>query len=466
MLGSLKAAKGWLHRPFASVPTSAGVVTSATSCVSSSLALVIERGEIDIGKVRPPLGFVCTTANEQRQAYKLLRDHGHRVVLKPTDGLGCKGLVLGATSADLAPAGAGPIAPCIVEEYVGATDGPSPTVYMCGERVLAIADQLMVGGANEGNVIPCTAAAELQAAMAQAGAAIGRHLGLTSHWGMDFVIDTSNGTETPILVDLNMGRPNGSMANYLWRSLQAPPAHMAPAHLKVATELHQYALERKAPPGETVLDLVSLLRANGLLWSAGCIEGILPSSHITNGRAKVLCMSWRGAGACRALAARLFSVDLAGVYGVQRMLAPAEPLAAPAEQMVSPSEPVVVHSSPHASPCDSREACISNWDERPPWVAHGDRRACYMADVPSPSPGPSSLLASTSPVAPYVASGGGGGGEPATDALDARLSWPEEDLFATLASYQDQIDVIVQQQGELLMLMASKLEGGGSKPPY
>jgi len=306
MIGSLCQAKGWLHRPVTRPAADLEEVDGLDSPCRTSLAEALESGKLSIGHARPPLGFICTTADEQHHAYNLLRERGCKVVLKPVDGLGCKGLVLDATQNDLAPKDCGSIHPCIVEEFVGVPNGPSPTVYMCGETVLAIADQLMINGDNVGNVVPSTSSATLQTQMAEAGAAIGRYLGLTSQWGMDFVVDSATGH--PIIVDLNMGRPNGSLANYLWRSVQDRPASAE------TPELHQYAIGRTAPIGESALDFMNLLRDAGLLWKEGCVEGVMPCTHIIDGRAMVLCLSWRGIESARAVASKLYCIDRKGAY--------------------------------------------------------------------------------------------------------------------------------------------------------
>jgi len=302
ILGTLEAAKGWLH---ATYPTA--WVTSSVPGVSSLRHAVTYDG-LDLGKVRGPDGFVCTTSAEQHLAYKFLREQGYQVVLKPADGLGCQGLVLDASKSDLAPITSGEIAPCIVEEMVGAKNGPSPTIYMCGEHVLMIADQLMKDGTNEGNVAPSTISSKLQSEIAKAGKALGRYLGLTSQWGMDFVMNPVTGD--PIIVDLNLGRPNGSLANYMWASRQPRPQDASSAFLQ------QYALMRKSPTGETLEDFNRLLETSGLLWTEGCLEGIVPFSHVPNGRHSVLCVSWHSLNSARALARKLQDIDHAATYSM------------------------------------------------------------------------------------------------------------------------------------------------------
>lgn len=310
-LGSLDKAKGWLHPRFSNTANGRrdGDIQPGETR-SASLAEALICNELNIGEARPPRGFVCLTADEQRAAFQLLRtQYSARVVLKPTDGLGCAGLVLDASEADLAPAGSGAIPPCIVEELIGggtADEPASPTIYMCGDQVLAIADQLMVGAGNEGNAIPASCSTRVQEAMAVAGAAIGSYLGLTSQWGMDVVIDPVSGV--PVIVDLNMGRPNGSLSNYLWRSRQVRPEGA------LDEVLHQIMVMRKAPADETVFDFVGMLKDNDIFWTDGGSEGVLPCAHVPDARGHVLCASWNGAAAVRKLVSRLISVDRVGEY--------------------------------------------------------------------------------------------------------------------------------------------------------
>jgi len=303
LLGTLEAAKGWMHPPYAMARIGSSVPDK------SSLYHAVAHGGLDLGTVRGPDGFICTTAAEQHLAYNFLRNHGYKVVLKPADGLGCNGLILDASKSHLAPVSSGKLPPCVVEEMVGAKNGPSPTIYMCGEHVLMIADQLIKDGRNEGNVAPTTCSFKLQAQMAEAGRALGRYLGLTSQWGMDFVIDPVTGAA--IIVDLNMGRPNGSLANYMWASRQPRPEGAS------STVLQQYTIMRQAPLGETLEAFKGLLEANGLLWTTDCVEGIVPFSYVPNARHSVLCVSWHGLNAAHALASKLRAIDQGGVYHVQ-----------------------------------------------------------------------------------------------------------------------------------------------------
>ncbi|KAJ1625335.1 hypothetical protein T492DRAFT_880256 [Pavlovales sp. CCMP2436] len=301
MLGSLEEAKAWLHP--------AWHVSSRVH--PSSILDAIAAGHIAASAgARVPRGFIVGDPAEQRAAFALLKnqDPTMKLVLKPSDGLGCKGLVLDAQLSDLHAETALPQS-MIIEEMVGESGGPSPTIYMCGTRVLAIADQLMMSLKNNGNIVPSELPSTQLRAMSSAAVAIGEHLGLKGQWGMDFVIDQK--TQLPVIVDLNVGRPNGSLAYYLWRSLQRPPAgHEAGA------ELVQLARCRRPLKTEHVDTFVALLAAHNLLWTNGCAEGICVTQHIPGDWSTILCASWRGRDAALALYARLAELDHSGcLYG-------------------------------------------------------------------------------------------------------------------------------------------------------
>ena len=300
-IGSLREAKGWLHGDYSS------------SSLRPSLADALRNGDISCGSVRVPRGYVCKSIDEQHAAFKELKadDPSIRIVLKPTDGLGCAGLVLDATEADLAPVNTKSFIKgelYTIEEMIGAKGGPSPTVYMCGSTPIAIADQVMEGASNVGNFIPSTAPSKMQQAMVEAGKAIGDYLGLRGQWGLDFVVDEA--TQNPVIVDLNMGRPNGNLSYFLWHSRQTPPPALA------SHELFQTVLERVGPMGETAGEFVQLLRNAGLLWHAGCAEGVLPAMHISGMSSSIVVASWKSRNALQSLCKRLKEMDPSAVYKV------------------------------------------------------------------------------------------------------------------------------------------------------
>lgn len=312
IIKSLQEAKAWLHLDY------------STTSLRPALAAEIRNGGIGCNSVRIPRGYVCYTAQEQFEAFRELKalEPTPRLVLKPSDGFFSAGVVLDATEADLAPLSVNPWVKgesYIIEEMIGAPGGPSPTVYMCGKTAVVVADQIMTGTSLQGNIVPSSMPEAMQQAMIDTGAAIGEFLQLKGHWGMDFVVDEAS--QQPVLVDLNLGRPNGSMAFFLWRSQQISPPDLASGRSK---ELYQCVIERFGPPGEMAGDMVRVLRENGLLWVPGSVEGIVPVyclSRMSHERrpdphsdTKLIVASWQGREALHALIARVRLLDKSGQY--------------------------------------------------------------------------------------------------------------------------------------------------------
>jgi len=177
----------------------------------------------------------------------------------------------------------------ILEEMVGAPSEPSPTVYMVGRRVAVVADQLLspCGTVNLGNVSPAAQVdAQLTDAMSAACVELGTYLGLVGQWGVDFVLDELG---APVMVDLNMGRPNGSLSYYCWRARQ-PDAGLA---LVAST----YCL----PKGLRLAPFAASLKADGRLWDAKRGSGIILAQHLPGSPAggTVLAASREGTAAAR-----------------------------------------------------------------------------------------------------------------------------------------------------------------------
>ena len=312
IINSLQEAKGWLHADY-----------DGTSS-RPSLAAELRRGGIGCASVRIPRGYVCYTAEEQFEAFRKLKasEPTPRLVLKPSDGFFSVGVVLDAKEEDLAPRNSHPWVKgesYIIEEMIGAPGGPSPTVYMCGKTAVVVADQIISGTALQGNFVPSSMPSATQQAMADTGAAIAEFLGLKGHWGMDFAIDEAS--QQPVVVDLNMGRPNGSLSFFLWRSQQVPRPDIVSSG---SEQLCQCVIERFGPAGETPADVVRVLRDHGLLWLPGSVEGAVPvyclstMSHerrpFPHSDTKLIIASWAGRDALNALIARLRNVDTVGQY--------------------------------------------------------------------------------------------------------------------------------------------------------
>jgi len=140
---------------------------------------------------------------------------------------------------------------------------------------------------------------------------LGTYLGLNGQWGVDFAID---GRGTPIMVDLNMGRPNGSLSYYCWRARQTDPkgdTTAGGAQRKLALAASTFC----PPVGLRLSDLAASLKASGLLWSSQHGSGVVLAQFLPGvaGGGTVLAASWEGTHeACRILNAfkEICPVDL------------------------------------------------------------------------------------------------------------------------------------------------------------
>ena len=179
----------------------------------------------------------------------------------------------------------------ILEEMVGKPGQPSPTIYMVGRRVAVVADQLLspCGTVNLGNVSPAAQVDNaLTDAMSAACVELGTYLGLVGQWGVDFVLDEAG---TPVMVDLNMGRPNGSLSYYCWRARQPDP------DARVGTNKCALALAASTfcfPEALRLAPFAASLKA--LLWDANRGRGIILAQHLPGipGGGTVLAASWEG----------------------------------------------------------------------------------------------------------------------------------------------------------------------------
>jgi hypothetical protein len=301
VIGPLSRAKSFLHRSLAS--------PDRPSLCDATLA-----------NARGPRGFCCETADQLFEAWERLTtaDPAIRLVLKPASGSGGSGVVLDATRADVVALAAQmrrerkgrflvrPVATddeeTILEEMVGTPGKPSPTVYMVGSSVAVVADQLLTpcGTINLGNVSPGTQVGSATVeTMKHACVELGRHLGLVGQWGVDFVLDERG---TPVMVDLNMGRPNGSLSYYCWRARQPDPKASASGGGGGQRALALVASTWVAPVGLRLTALAASLKANGLLWDAKRACGVVLAQHLPgHGSGTVLAASWEGTDAAKGL---------------------------------------------------------------------------------------------------------------------------------------------------------------------
>ena len=99
------------------------------------------------------------------------------------------------------------------------------------------------------------------------------------------------------MVDLNMGRPNGSLSYYCWcarqRDFHRTPNSSAQRTLALVASTYCVPADLQLAP------FASSLRAHGLLWDSTRGDGIILAQHLpgaTDG-ATVLTASWDGTDA-------------------------------------------------------------------------------------------------------------------------------------------------------------------------
>jgi len=222
---------------------------------------------------RGPLGYIASSTQELKEAMRRLQGElprGARVVLKPSWASGGDGIIVDVKEEQLEsfkfPPGGQHTA--ILEEFVEGT-GESPTLYMIGaEPCGPLADQILAdnGTVNDGNRWPSSsflAAEQLTQTCICAARDIQRVWGLTSQWGLDFVLDRRG---APIIVDLNMGRPNGNFAVRLWES-------------RFLQNLYLHTSSWKPPAGVTVEGFFRALQQQGLAWDPLALQGVLVYQH-------------------------------------------------------------------------------------------------------------------------------------------------------------------------------------------
>jgi len=251
-LGELSSAKSWLH-PHIN-PEKRG--PSLREC------------GIECSGARGPRGYIASSTAELLDAFRTLQaemPRGTRFVFKPSWASGGDGIIIDVTEEQLRdfifPAKDGCTA--ILEELIeGLADLQSPTLYMIGsESCGALADQLLSSGGvvNEGNHWPSLLPETMAQTCLAAARAIQKVWCLKSQWGLDFVIDRHG---VPIIVDLNMGRPNGNFAVRLWESSFCQP-------------LFTHSSSWIVPAGLKAKTLYGLLADADLLWQEEALQGVL-----------------------------------------------------------------------------------------------------------------------------------------------------------------------------------------------
>eukprot|EP00403_Amphidinium_massartii_P043188 CAMPEP_0178437926 /NCGR_PEP_ID=MMETSP0689_2-20121128/35278_1 /TAXON_ID=160604 /ORGANISM="Amphidinium massartii, Strain CS-259" /LENGTH=486 /DNA_ID=CAMNT_0020060211 /DNA_START=58 /DNA_END=1518 /DNA_ORIENTATION=+ len=256
VLMPLSSAKAWMHPHIAEE-----VASHKSSNLRSALpSTVVARG---------PFGYVATSTSELRTAWTRLQREcppDTPLVLKPANGSGGCGVILNAQEADLERFDFRTASCAILEEMViGCKPAQSPTIYMIGDTPCGfLADQVLSedGATNLGNKYPSNLRTDLLPLCVEAAQAINQVWGLKCNWGLDFVINSSG---IPIIVDLNMGRPNGNLAVRMWASRSQQPLSIFTSSWFIPED------------GPTIAELTDALRSAGLLWNGA--NGVMVYQH-------------------------------------------------------------------------------------------------------------------------------------------------------------------------------------------
>jgi len=242
---------------------------------------------------RGPWGYIASTTEELGEAMRRLQGElpgGARLVLKPSWASGGDGIIVDVTAEQLAsfafPPGGQHTA--ILEEFVEGA-GESPTLYMLGAEPLGpLADQILAenGAVNDGNRWPSSCASErLTQTCVAAAREIQKVWGLRSQWGLDFVVDRRG---APVVVDLNMGRPNGNFSVRLWEG-------------RLCQNLYLHTSSWVPPAGVSAGAFFGALREQGLAWDPAALEGVLVYQHF-QGRSSAYVVasagSWEAVDGC------------------------------------------------------------------------------------------------------------------------------------------------------------------------
>lgn len=250
-LGELANAKAWLHPHIDPTRRSSNLRDAVPDHVA-----------------RGPYGYIASSRIQLRAAFQALQSEmpDAKFVLKPSWASGGAGIILDVSDADL-EAFEFPDDPdhtAILEEMIeGLGELQSPTLYMLGGNPCGLlGDQLLGdgGATNLGNRWPSQQSSEdLTQQCVLAACALQQHWQLCSNWGLDFVVD-SNGH--PVIVDINMGRPNGNFAVRLWETT-------------FAQQLFMHTGSFKTPADASCDAFFEALETEGLLWCPKRLEGII-----------------------------------------------------------------------------------------------------------------------------------------------------------------------------------------------
>jgi hypothetical protein len=256
-LGPLCSAKAWLHPHINSKKRGPSLRSTLKAELSGA---------------RGPIGYISSSTEELLQAFHALTSEmpvGTRFVLKPSWASGGDGIIVDVSEEQLGtfmfPAEEHCTA--ILEELIeGIGELQSPTLYMVGSLSCGpLADQILAEGGtvNEGNRWPSDLPEGLTQTCIEAARTIQQVWGLTSNWGLDFVIDRQG---TPVIVDLNMGRPNGNLAVRMWESISCQ-------------QLFLHSSSWLVPKGLAAKVLFQALQTNSLAWDAAARQGVVVYQH-------------------------------------------------------------------------------------------------------------------------------------------------------------------------------------------
>lgn len=263
-LGPLPCAKAWLHPHID--PQRRG----------SNLRDTLQQAGAKACSARGPIGYIASSSADLKAALRALRQEtpqGTRFVLKPSWASGGEGILLDVCEEQLEDFDFPDREECtaILEELIESDetlgDTRSPTLYMIGDRPCgAPADQLLRdgGAVNLGNRWPSQLPADLAQACTEVAKEVHKSWGLQSQWGLDFVLDRSG---TPIIVDLNMGRPNGNFAVRMWES-------------RGPNRLNLHTSSWRVPEGLPAPELFRRVRLAGLAWNPETARGVIIYQHL------------------------------------------------------------------------------------------------------------------------------------------------------------------------------------------
>jgi len=148
------------------------------------------------------------------------------------------------------------------------------------------------GAVNLGNRWPSQLPGEINQACVQMAQEVNNFWGLNSQWGLDFVLDEQ---DTPIVVDLNMGRPNGNFSVRLWES-------------RFAQRLYLHTASWQVPKDTRAEEVFNQLTSMDLAWNVETMEGVIMYQHLPGMESAYVVASASGWSQVQDLFARLNTV--------------------------------------------------------------------------------------------------------------------------------------------------------------